>query len=178
MKDHEHNDHTDLGHIGHQHRSIAEINFSIITVSDTRTLADDKSGTIIETMIKDSGHSVINRSIVKDEPDEIRSAVGKAIADKETSAIILTGGTGITARDNTPDTIAPILEKELTGFGELFRYLSYDEIGSRAILSRALAGTLDKKIIFCLPGSAGAVKLAMEKLILPDIGHILWEVGR
>ena len=167
MKDHD-----------HQHRSIAKIGFSIIAVSDTRTLEDDRSGKIIETMIKDSGHSVIDRSIIKDEPDEIRSTIGKAIADEETSAIILTGGTGITARDNTPETIAPILEKELTGFGELFRSLSYDEIGSRAILSRALAGTLDKKIIFCLPGSTGAVKLAMEKLILPDIGHILWEVQR
>ncbi len=162
----------------HQHSSIDEIKFSIITVSDTRTLEDDRSGNIIGSMAKDAGHLVIGRSIVKDEPDEIRSAIGRAVADKDISVIILTGGTGITSRDNTPETIAPILEKELTGFGELFRYLSYDEIGSRAILSRAMAGTVGDKIIFCLPGSTGAVKLAMEKLILPDIGHILWEVGR
>ena len=125
-----------------------------------------------------AGHPVVLREIVADEPDAIASAVEKALELESARAVILTGGTGVAPRDRTPESIEPILERGIPGFGELFRALSYQEIGSAALLSRATAGIARGCVIFVLPGSRGAVRLGMEKLILPELGHLAGEARK
>ena len=129
-------------------------------------------------MLKDAGHSVLSYQIIKDEPSKIKSAIKKAVANKKVQAIIINGGTGIAKRDSTFEAIEGLLEKKLDGFGEVFRYLTYQEIGSPAIMTRATAGTYKGRIIFSTPGSENAVRLAMEKLILPELGHILQQLSK
>ncbi|MCL4317020.1 MAG: molybdenum cofactor biosynthesis protein MoaB [Candidatus Thermoplasmatota archaeon] len=163
----------------HDHRETSpqKVLFGIVTVSDSRTHETDSSGTIIEKLVSAAGHSVAVRSIVKDDGREILSALTASI-DGGAEAVVFTGGTGITSRDVTYETLRPLMEKLLDGFGELFRYLSYMKIGSAAIMSRAFAGVIKGKIVFCLPGSPEAVSLAMEAIILPEIGHIIREIRR
>lgn len=146
---------------------------AVVTVSDTRTLEDDAGGALIVELLEGAGHAVASRVIVKDEPTEIAVAVEAAAAREGIGAVIVTGGTGVAPRDVTPDTIEPLLDRIIPGFGELYRVLSYQEIGSAALLSRALAGLKDGRVVFALPGSRGAVRLAMEKLILPELGHLV-----
>ena len=129
-------------------------------------------------MLKDAGHSVLSYQLVKDEPSKIKSAIKKAVANKKVQAIIINGGTGIAKRDSTFEAIEGLLEKKLDGFGDVFRYLTYQEIGSPAIMTRATAGTYKGRIIFSTPGSENAVRLAMEKLILPELGHILQQLSK
>jgi molybdenum cofactor biosynthesis protein B len=164
-------------HHGHHHRRDApvEVPTAIVTVSDTRTLETDSGGALVEEMLVAAGHSVTSRRIVPDEPVAIRAALDQAIADASPRAVVLTGGTGIAPRDVTPDTIEPELDRLVPGFGELFRMLSYEDIGAAALLSRALAGLKEGKVVFVIPGSRGAVRLAMEKLILPELGHLAGE---
>ena len=125
--------------------------------------------------LESGGHPVVFRQIVKDEPTEIRGAVAGALDREDLGAVILTGGTGVAPRDQTPEAVEPLLDRVVPGFGELFRFLSYEEIGSAALLSRALAGLAAGRVVFVIPGSRGAVRLAMEKLILPEIGHLAGE---
>jgi molybdenum cofactor biosynthesis protein B len=146
---------------------------AVVTVSDTRTLEDDAGGRLIVELLEGAGHSVASRVIVKDEPTEIAFAVESAASRHGIGAVIVTGGTGVAPRDVTPDTIEPLLDRTIPGFGELYRMLSYQEVGSAALLSRALAGLKDGRVVFALPGSRGAVRLAMEKLILPELGHLV-----
>jgi molybdenum cofactor biosynthesis protein B len=146
---------------------------AVVTVSDTRTLEEDAGGRLIVELLEGAGHSVMSRVIVKDEPTEIAVAVQAAASRQGIGAVIVTGGTGVAPRDVTPDTIEPLLDRTIPGFGELYRVLSYQEIGSAALLSRALAGLRDGRVVFALPGSRGAVRLAMEKLILPELGHLV-----
>jgi molybdenum cofactor biosynthesis protein B len=148
------------------------LNCGIITVSDTRTPDTDRSGQLIHQALTEAGHQITAYQILPDEPDQITSFLTQLCAPT-TDAIILNGGTGIAPRDTTYDALERLLEKTLPGFGELFRMLSYDEIGSRAIASRATAGVYQHTLIFSLPGSSNAVKLALEKLILPEIIHLL-----
>jgi molybdenum cofactor biosynthesis protein B len=164
-------------HAKHHHRASAPVSVAttVITVSDTRTLETDTGGALVVSQLQAAGHAVRARHIVHDEPDDIRAAVEAALADSGCRAVILTGGTGVAPRDVTPDTVAPLLERSVPGFGELFRMLSYADIGSAALLSRALAGISRGKIIFVIPGSRGAVGLAMEKLIVPEIAHLAGE---
>lgn len=143
----------------------------MLTVSDTRTKDDDRSGKLIVDALSGAGHEVVGYEIVKDEPEEIRGFVDRMAEAGQAEALLITGGTGITARDGTYEAIAGLLEKRLDGFGELFRMLSYEEIGAAAMLSRAVAGTHRGMVIFSMPGSTAAVRLAMEKLIVPEIGH-------
>ncbi len=150
-------------------RSVAT---AVVTVSDTRTLEDDSSGALIVELLEGAGHSVASRVIVRDEPGEIAAAVESATSREGVRAVIVTGGTGVAPRDVTPDTIEPLLDRKIPGFGELYRMLSYAEIGSAALLSRGLAGLREGRVVFALPGSRGAVRLAMEKLILPELGHL------
>lgn len=145
---------------------------ALITVSDTRDEATDKSGQLMQSHLTKAGHTISYYQIVKDEPEQISRLVTALTSQSDVQAILLNGGTGIAVRDTTFDAIAPLLEKELPGFGELFRHLSYAEIGSRAIASRATAGIRDRTLIFSLPGSTKAVKLALEKLILPELRHL------
>ena len=152
------------------------VNCAVITVSDTRTQETDKSGQIIKQLLVDAGHQVIDYTIVKDEPEQIRAQMEIWGKRADLDALIFNGGTGIAPRDTTYDAIASILEKTLPGFGELFRYLSYQEIGSRAIASRAIAGVYQGKLVFSLPGSSNAVKLAISQLILPELVHLVTQL--
>jgi molybdenum cofactor biosynthesis protein B len=162
-----------MNFIPHQDREAIAVGCAVITVSDTRTPETDYSGQIIQQLLKDAGHQVIFSTIVPDEPKEIKNQLNVLCANTEVDALIFNGGTGIAPRDTTYDAIAGILEKTLPGFGEIFRYLSYQEIGSRAIASRAIGGIYQQKLIFSLPGSSNAVKLAMNELILPELRHLI-----
>ena len=161
----------------HHHRRTAprQVPTAVITVSDTRTLETDTGGARIAERLAEAGHPVVSREIVPDDPDAIAEALQKALSRDETAAVILTGGTGVAPRDVTPEAVEPLLERVIPGFGELFRMLSFGDIGSAALLSRALAGITSGRVVFVLPGSRGAVELAMEKLILPEIGHLAAE---
>lgn len=150
----------------------------VLTVSDTRTKETDTSGATIQQLLEESGHLVTARQLVRDDPGEVQRIVRQQLAGADAQVLITTGGTGISARDTTYEAIAALLQKRLDGFGELFRMLSYQEIGSAAMLSRACAGIAAGKILFVLPGSEPAVRLAMTRLILPEIGHLLHEVAR
>jgi molybdopterin adenylyltransferase len=152
---------------------------AVITVSDTRTEETDKSGQRIISLLQEYGHKVHVYKIIKDDEASIREAVLEAVGQHDIHAVITNGGTGIAKRDVTIETVKPLLEKEIVGFGELFRMLSYTEdIGAAAMLSRAIAGVRENKIIFSLPGSTGAVTLGMNKLILPELHHIVSEIHK
>ena len=148
----------------------------VLTISDTRTEANDASGGAIVELLTGAGHQVAGRRIVRDDPAAVRESVQSAVNSAD--VIITTGGTGITARDSTYEALAALLDKRLDGFGELFRMLSYAEIGAAAMLSRATAGSIGATAVFSLPGSEHAVRLAMTKLILPEIGHVVRELRR
>ncbi|MBD2257737.1 molybdenum cofactor biosynthesis protein B [Pseudanabaena sp. FACHB-2040] len=145
---------------------------AVVTLSDTRTAATDSSGQLMQKLLTEAGHRVGDYQILPDEPNQIRALLSAYCLQPQIQAVICSGGTGIAPRDTTYDAIAALLEKELPGFGEIFRYLSYQEIGSRAIASRATAGIYQSTLIFSLPGSSKAVKLAMEALILPELVHL------
>lgn len=146
---------------------------AVITVSDTRTPQSDRSGQLIQQSLQAVGHSIGAYALVKDEPTQIREQLSALAERPELDALIFNGGTGIAPRDTTYDALECLLEKTLPGFGELFRFLSYQEIGSRAIASRAVAGVYRGKLVFSLPGSTKAVQLALEKLILPELVHLV-----
>src|SRR6476660_8500916 len=170
-----------MGHQEHEQRAQAEVTPSIrcglITISDTRTPETDTSGAAIRTLLEAAGHSVIRYQLVKDEPDQIATLV-RELADSGCQVILTNGGTGIARRDSTFEAIDALIEKRLPGFGELFRMLSYAEIGAAAMLSRATAGTIGGTLVFCMPGSTNAVRLAMEQLIIPQLPHLIWETVR
>jgi molybdopterin adenylyltransferase len=154
-------------------RSIS-VNCAVITISDTRTPSTDRSGELIQQLLIAAGHQIGTYLIIPDEPMRIRAELEAAVTAEPTiSAIVFNGGTGISPRDTTYEAIANILTKTLPGFGEIFRLLSYQEIGARAIASRAIAGTYRHLLVFSLPGSRGAVQLGMEKLILPELVHLI-----
>lgn len=153
------------------------IDCAILTVSDTRTPDTDTSGKTIDRLLQSAGHRVISYRIIPDEPTQIIAELDRAVSSESgIQAIVFNGGTGISTRDTTYDAIASKLTKTLPGFGEIFRLLSYQEIGSRAIASRAIAGTYQHLLVFSLPGSSGAVRLGMEKLILPELVHLVTQL--
>lgn len=159
----------------HEHRERGKkgIRFFVVTVSDTRDETTDTSGQTIRKYLADEGHETAGYRIVKDEPAQIEALLNQALSDRLVDAVIVNGGTGIAPRDGTYEVVSRFLEKKLDGFGEIFRYLSYQDIGSAAIMSRAAAGTARGKILISLPGSRGAVTLALEKLVLPEIRHMV-----
>jgi molybdopterin adenylyltransferase len=167
-----------MGHLEHKAQSPAVANCYIVTISDTRTEATDSSGRAIFDLLWAGGHQVAGRRIVKDEPDQVRAIVTEQLSNPEVQVVITTGGTGITSRDTTFEAIDGLLEKRLDGFGELFRFLSYQEIGSAAMLSRACAGLAKGKVVISLPGSENAVRLGMTRLVLPELGHLVREASR
>ncbi|HWB30910.1 MAG TPA: MogA/MoaB family molybdenum cofactor biosynthesis protein [Vicinamibacterales bacterium] len=154
------------------------IRCSVLTISDTRDAQTDTSGRAIADLLQQSGHAVADHRIAKDEPVEVAAAVRSFLTRDDVHAIVTTGGTGIARRDNTYDALAAMFERTLPGFGELFRALSYAEIGAAAMLTRATAGIVDRRVVFLLPGSEHAVRLAMTKLILPELGHVVRELRR
>jgi len=150
----------------------------VVTVSDTRTEATDSGGRAIVELLTAAGHHIVGRSLVRDDPEQLRDAIGRQLANPDVQVVITTGGTGITSRDCTYEAVSSMLWKRLDGFGELFRALSYEQIGSGAMLSRALAGVVAGRIIAALPGSEAAVRLALEKLLIPELGHLVREATR
>lgn len=165
-----------------QHRDIAAkqgpVHVAIVTVSDTRTRNNDTGGDLIEDRVTAAGHVVVFRTIVKDEPDQIGALLDKIVDETKARLVLFTGGTGIAPRDTTYDVISRKLEKHMPGFGELFRMLSFSEVGAAAMLSRATAGTYKGRVVMSMPGSPNAVQVAMDKLIIPEIEHLAWEVVR
>ncbi len=159
--------------IPHPDTVLISLNCAVITVSDTRTPDTDRSGQLIQQLLAEAAHQVTAYFITHDEPAQIEQQLHLFAKRADVDVIILNGGTGIAPRDTTYDVVERLLEKNLPGFGELFRWLSYAEVGSRAIASRAIAGVFQKTLIFSLPGSSNAVSLAMEKLILPEIRHLV-----
>lgn len=162
----------------HKSKAPVAIGCYVLTVSDTRTETTDSSGRAIRNLLAEAGHIVIGSAIVRDDPDDVTAAIRRELADSSVRIIVATGGTGITSRDGTYEAVDTLLEKRLHGFGELFRMLSFAEIGSAAMLSRATAGTVGRTAVFVLPGSENAVRLAMTKLVVPELGHIVQQLDR
>jgi molybdenum cofactor biosynthesis protein B len=162
----------------HREQAPERVGCAVITVSDTRTRKTDRSGRIMIERLEAQGHDVKIYEIVPDEPERIRELLERCASDDGVQAILFNGGTGIARRDTTYDVISQEIEKELPGFGELFRMLSFEEIGPAAMLSRAAAGTYRGRILFSTPGSSNAVALAMERLIAPELAHLVFEVTR
>ncbi len=150
----------------------------VITCSDTRTPDTDTSGQAIHKLLRQFGHEVVSYHLVKDEPAQITDRIKEGLTNDAIQAIIINGGTGISKRDSTFEAVDAMLEKRLVGFGEIFRYLTYMDIGSSAIMSRATAGIIKSRILFSTPGSENAVRMAMEKLILPELGHLVKELSK
>jgi molybdenum cofactor biosynthesis protein B len=162
----------------HKAKAPKSVNCMVVTCSDTRTKETDKTGQLVIDLLKKNSHKVLAYHVVKDEAKDIQKVIESAAKDRRFQAVILNGGTGLTRRDTTVEVLEKLLEKRLDGFGELFRALGYQEIGSPAMLSRATAGVYQGKAIFSLPGSEEAARLAMERLILPELGHIIFLVGQ
>ena len=162
----------------HREQAPESINCAVVTVSDTRTAETDKSGQIIKEYLTNAGHHIIEYRIIPDEPDQIDPLLKELAGRQDSDAIIFNGGTGISPRDTTFDVVDRMLEKRLDGFGELFRMLSWDEIGPAAMLSRATAGVYHNTLVFLTPGSSNAVRLAMDKLIAPEVAHMVFEIRK
>lgn len=163
----------------HKNNTPEQVRCKVITVSDTRTEETDKSGKLIRELLKEQGHQALTYEIVKDEQKSIGQALLSGCRQENTDVVLLTGGTGIAKRDVTYEVVKNLLEKELPGFGELFRMLSYTEdIGSAAMMSRAIGGAISDAAVFSMPGSSGAVRLAMNRLILPELGHVVLETRK
>lgn len=150
-------------------QNLTPVNIAVLTVSDTRTLETDTSGALVQRELAAAGHQVLTREIVRDDLLDIRERLAALVADPRVDVVIATGGTGVTARDVTPDALAPLITKPIPGFGELFRMLSYADIGASTIQSRAEAALCQTTLVFLLPGSTGAVRLALEKILLPQL---------
>ncbi len=162
---------------GHKCHALESVRCAVITISDTRTEETDDSGKAIKELLEENGHPVVDYRILKDELDDIKRTVTELL-DSDVQAIITNGGTGISKRDVTVEAVSELLEKTLDGFGDLFRMLSYEEVGSRAMMSRVFAGAAKGKIVVCMPGSVDAVELGMKKLVIPELGHMVWEANR
>lgn len=162
----------------HRQESPRSVRVAVVTVSDTRTIETDRGGQLVVDMLASSGHMIAGREITPDEPARIRALIEKFADPQAIDAVLITGGTGITARDQTYETISGLLTKTMPGYGELFRMLSYEEIGPAAMLSRAIGGVMGGVLVLTMPGSVAAVRLAMEKLIVPEIGHLVYEARK
>ena len=164
----------------HHHHAKAKhvVACAVVTVSDTRTLETDESGGCIRTLLEGAGHRVVGYTILPDEPGRIRAHLEELLALPGVDAVLVNGGTGLAPRDTTYEAVTAVLEKRLDGFGELFRMLSYEQIGSAAMMSRACAGTIGKVVVISLPGSEKAVMLAMTKLVLPELTHLVQQAGK
>ncbi len=164
-----------------EHRQAApqSICCAVLTISDTRRKpADDQSGQLLKTLLKQNAHHTQSYAIVADDAQDIRHQLKDMLREPKVQAVLINGGTGIAERDVTIQVVSSLITKSLPGFGEIFRMLSYQQVGAAAMLSRAIAGAVDEKLLFALPGSSAAVRLAMEKLILPELAHAVYELGK
>lgn len=167
-----------MGHREHEKMAVASLRIGVMTFSDTRSPADDKSGALLQQIFRTGGHTIAAYEVVKEDSDLMLTALQTWLQRADLDAIVTTGGTGLTARDGTVEVARRLFSKELDGFGELFRLVSYQQIGAAAMLSRATAGLASGKMLICLPGSSKAVRLAATRLILPQLPHMLWEIRR
>ena len=167
-----------MGYHEHKDKAPRTVTCAVLIISDSRTEQDDESGGLIKQRLSENGHRVMVYSILKNDAEAIKRKIDELLRQEDLQVIITSGGTGVSHRDTTVDTVEPMLEKKLDGFGELFRFLTYQEIGTGSIMSRAIAGVTKGKVILCLPGSLGAVKLATDRIILPEIGHLVREATR
>ncbi len=167
-----------MGYKEHKEKAPRSVNCAVLTISDSRTEQNDESGQLMKQRLSENGHRVMHYEIMKNDADVIKKKVSELLRQEELRVIIASGGTGVSQRDITVETVSPLLEKRLDGFGELFRLLSYQEIGTASIMSRAIAGVVGGKVIICLPGSLGATELAMDRIIIPEIGHMVREATR
>jgi molybdenum cofactor biosynthesis protein B len=167
-----------VGAADHKAHAPRTVRCFVLTVSDSRDAATDTSGQLMRELLTAAGHEITGSRIVRDEPAEVAALVREVAADGRTQAIVTSGGTGLSRRDSTYEALAGLLDKRLDGFGELFRMLSYAEIGPAAMLSRAVGGVHAGCLVFAMPGSTAAVRLGLEKLILPELGHLAREVAR
>ncbi|AEM57391.1 molybdenum cofactor biosynthesis protein MoaB [Haloarcula hispanica N601] len=175
--DHSHGEHDYDAHDDHHAHDAEGVEIGVLTVSTSRTLDDDPAGNIIAAACEDAGHEIAERRLVADEMDAIEDAVA-ALLDDGVDVVLTTGGTGLTPDDVTVDAIEPLFDRPVPGFGELFRWLSYEEVGPMAMASRATAGVVDDRLVFCLPGSENAARTGAEKLVAPAVGHLLGLVRR
>jgi len=158
----------------HAHGTDADqVGVAVVTISSTRSREDDPSGDVIESELAEAGHEIATRDVIRDDLDGIQNALVSLTARADVDAVVTTGGTGVTPDDVTVEAVSPLFDKELPGFGELFRVLSYEDVGSKAIASRATAGIVDERVVFCLPGSEDAVRLGLEELVVDEIGHLV-----
>jgi molybdopterin adenylyltransferase len=162
----------------HRASSPGSIAAAVVTISDTRTVATDTGGQTLVDRLEAAGHRVVAREIVPDDPERIRTLLQSLTARHDVDAVLMTGGTGISGRDQTFETVSQMLSKPIPGYGELFRSLSYQEIGAAAMLSRAVGGLVGRTVVLTMPGSPAAVRLALDKLILPELGHLVREARR
>jgi molybdenum cofactor biosynthesis protein B len=162
----------------HRTAALASLNLAVLTVSDTRTLETDTSGALIIALAEAAGHRIAERAILPDEPVAMRSFLQSCVSNTELHAVLVTGGTGVSARDQTFETVSTLLTKPLPGYGELFRMLSYDQIGPACMLSRAVGGLMGKTTVLVMPGSRAAVELAMTRIILPELAHLVREARK
>ena len=167
-----------MGVADHKQHAPAKVRVFVVTVSDSRTEATDTSGRAARELIEAAGHVVAGYRLLKDEPAEVAALIRAVAEERSADVVVTSGGTGISARDSTYEAVTSLLDKRLDGFGELFRMLSYDEIGAAAMMSRAVAGLHRGVAVFATPGSTAAVKLALEKLIIPELGHLVFEAHR
>ena len=169
-----------MSQVPDQHRAESPqiVRCAVITVSDTRTLETDTGGQTIVELLTAAGHEALDRHIIPDDPEPMCALLTRLRGRADVDAILLTGGTGISTRDQTFETVARLIDKPLPGYGELFRMLSYDQVGAAAMLSRAVGGLIGQTVVLTMPGSGSAVRLAMEKLILPELGHLVHEARR
>ncbi|WP_336339358.1 MogA/MoaB family molybdenum cofactor biosynthesis protein [Haloarcula brevis] len=172
-----HADHGEHSHDDHHAHDADGVAVGVLTVSSSRTLDDDPAGDVIATACENAGHEVVERRLVADEADAIAAAVA-ALLDDGVDVVLTTGGTGLTPDDVTVDAIEPLFDRPIPGFGELFRWLSYEEVGAMAMASRATAGVVDDRLVFCLPGSENAARTGAERLVAPAVGHLLGLVRR
>jgi len=164
--------------VEHRSQAPSSIGCFVVTVSDTRTEATDTSGRAISELLAAAGHRIVGRAILRDDAELVRGTVERQLANPDVQVIITTGGTGITSRDMTFEAVGAMLQKRLDGFGELFRMLSFEQIGAAAMMSRACAGLVAGRIVVSLPGSEAAVRLAMERLLIPELGHLVQQASR
>ncbi len=174
---HGHDEHQHHPHHEHKADSPVTVSAYLVTCSDSRDAAHDESGALMRRLLEGAGHSVVGQRVIRDDAAAIRAELESALS-LGARAIVISGGTGLSRRDVTVETVTPMFEKTLEGFGELFRHLSFEQIGASAMLSRAVAGTVKGAIVFALPGSPRAVELAFQKLILPELGHLVRELSR
>jgi molybdenum cofactor biosynthesis protein B len=167
-----------MGYHEHKHKSLRSVTCAVIIISGTRTEQNDESGKLITQALENNDHKITSFSILKNDAASILKKLDQLLGEESLQVIITSGGTGASHLDITIETITPTLDKKLDGFGELFRFLTYQEIGTGSIMSRAMAGVVGGKVVICLPGSVEAVRLAMEKIILPEIGHLVREATR